>query len=283
MDSHRDATPRALPPRGADLDQPNPARIYDYALGGSANFAADRAAFDALAAVYPDSALAARSNRAFLRRAVTFLARQGIDQFLDVGSCLPTTGTVHEVARSINPAARVVYVDNDPVAARFSRNILAEDDIDGVAAIEADLRDPAAILAHPRTRRLLDLGRPIGLLIVAVLHFIPDDDQATAAVRTLTAALAGDSYRAIAHGTYDGTTSDTFREFARLYEETTHPLGFRPRATVESFFAGFALVEPGLVFAPTWWPAGANDPLRDEPGRAPNWAGIGRKPSAGLV
>ncbi len=152
MGSHRDGAPRALPSRNDTLDRPNPARIYDYALGGRANFAADRAAFDALATVYPDSALAARANRAFLRRAVTFLAQQGIDQFLDVGSGLPTAGNVHEVARAVNPTARVVYVDNDPVAVRYSRQLLADEKVSGVTAIEADLRDPAAILAHPRTR-----------------------------------------------------------------------------------------------------------------------------------
>jgi len=278
MDSHpeTDAPPRALPSRGTDLDRPNPARIYDYALGGRANFAADRAAFDAFAAVYPDNALAARSNRAFLRRAVAYLARQGIDQFLDVGSGLPTGGNVHEVARGINPHARVVYVDNDPVAVRFSRQLLAEEQVSGVAAIEADLRDPAAILAHPRTRALLDLSRPVGLLLVAVLHFIPDDDEARRAVRELTAAVPPGSYLAIAHGTLEGA-SEGFARLARLYEDTAHPLVFRPRAAVEGFFAGFDLVEPGLVYAPAWRPDDADDPLRDEPGRAVNWAGVGRK------
>jgi len=280
MDSHpeMDAPPRALPSRGADLDRPNPARIYDYALGGRANFAADRAAFDAFAAVYPDNALAARSNRAFLRRAVAYLARQGIDQFLDVGSGLLTGGNVHEVARSVNPAARVVYVDNDPVAVRFSRQLLAEEKVSGVAAIEADLRDPAAILAHPRARALLDLARPVGLLLVAVLHFIPDDEEARRAVQELTAAVPPGSYLAISHGTLEGA-SEGYARLVRLYEDTARPLNFRPRAAVEGFFAGVELVEPGLVLAPVWRPEpdGAGDPLRDEPGRAPNWAGVGRK------
>jgi len=278
MDSHpeMDAPPRALPSRGADLDRPNPARIYDYALGGRANFAADRAAFDALAAVYPDTALAARANRAFLRRAVAFLASQGIDQFLDVGSGLPTAGNVHEVARAVNPAARVVYVDNDPVAVRFSRQLLAEEKIPGVAAIEADLRDPAAILAHPRTRALLDLDRPVALLLMTVLHFISDDDEARQGLRELTEAVSPSSYLAITHATLEGAP-EAFARCAQLYEETTRPLGLRPRAAVESFFAGFALVEPGLVYVPAWQPDGTDDPLRDEPERASNWAGVGRK------
>ena len=261
-----------------DLDRPNPARIYDYAVGGHANFAADRAAFDRLSAVYPDSALAARANRAFLRRAVAYLARQGIDQFLDIGSGLPTVGNVHEVARAVNPKARVVYVDVDPVAVRYSRQLLAEEKVSGVAAIEADLRDPAAILAHPRTRALLDLARPVGLLLVTVLHFIPDDDEAHRTVRELTAAVSPGSYLAIAHGTLEGASEAVVR-VARLYEETAHPLGLRSRAAVEGFFAGFALVEPGLVYASAWRPNpdDTDDPLRDKPGRAPNWTGVGRK------
>ncbi len=279
MDSHpeTDAPPRAVPSRGTDLDRPNPARIYDYALGGRANFAADRAAFDAFAAVYPDNALAARSNRAFLRRAVAYLARQGIDQFLDVGSGLLTGGNVHEVARSVNPAARVVYVDNDPVAVRFSRQLLAEEKVSGVAAIEADLRDPAAILAHPRARALLDLARPVGLLLVAVLHFIPDDDEARRAVGQLTAALPSGSYLAISHATREGGAAEALAQFARQYEVRTSPVAFRPRATIEGFFAGCALVPPGLVFVPAWRPDSAHDILVDEPERAAAVAGVGRK------
>ncbi len=259
-------------------DRANVARVYDAALGGTANFAADRAAFDALLALYPDARPGAQANRAFLRRAVAYLALQGIDQFLDVGSGLPTAGNVHEVAQQINPAAHIVYVDNDPVAVRYSRQILAEDGVRGVTAIEADLRDPAAILAHPRTRRLLDVHRPIGLLLVAVLHFILDDEEARRSVDALTAALRPGSYLVVAHGTYDGASPETLARFMRLYEASTSQVAFRPRAAVESFFDGFELVEPGLVYAPAWRPDGADDPLYDEPERAPNWAGVSRKP-----
>jgi len=228
--------------------------------------------------VYPDSALVARANRAFRRRAVTFLAQQGIDQFLDVGAGLPTAGNVHTLAQTINPEARVVYVDTDPVAVRYSRQLLDRDNVPHAAAIEADLRDPAAILAHPRARALLDLARPVGLLLVAVLHFIPDDEEARRAVQELTAAVPPGSYLAIAHGTLEGA-SEGYARLVRLYEDTARPLNFRPRAAVEGFFAGVELVEPGLVLAPVWRPEpdGAGDPLRDEPGRAPNWAGVGRR------
>jgi len=263
--------------RRDDLDRPNPARIYDYALGGDANFTADRAAFDALSAVYPDSALAARANRAFLRRAVTFLAQAGVDQFLDIGAGLPTVGNVHTLAQAMNPEARVVYVDNDPVAVRYSRQLLDRDKVPHAAAIEADLRDPAAILAHPRARRLLDLSRPVALILAAVLHFIPDD-AALGAVRDLTAALPAGSYLCISHGTYDGASSDTLAQFVRLYEASTHPLGFRSRAQLARFFDGFALVSPGLVFTPAWRPDGSPSPFTDEPERAAVLAGVGRKP-----
>jgi len=180
-------------------------------------------------------------------------------------------------SRAINPATRVVYVDNDPVAVRFSRQLLVEEKVSGVAAIEADLRDPAAILAHPRTCQTLDLTRPVALLLVTVLHFIPDDNEAQHTLNELTAAVPSGSYLAIGHGTLDGAAEAAMRAM-RLYGQTTHPLGFRPRAAVERFFAGFALVEPGLVYAPAWRPDDAGDPLCDEPGRAANWAGVGRKP-----
>ncbi len=263
--------------RRDDLERPNPARIYDYALGGDANFTADRAAFDALSAVCPDIALGARANRAFLRRAVTFLAQTGIDQFLDIGSGLPTAGNVHTVAQAISPEARVVYVDNDPVAVRYSRQLLDRDKVPHAAAIEADLRDPTAILAHPRTRRLLDLSQPIALILAAVLHFIPDDDAALGAVRGITAALPAGSYLVISHGTYDGASPEALAQFARLYEASTHPLGLRSHAQLARFFDGFDLVAPGIVFTPAWRPDGSPSPFTTEPERAVVLAGVGRK------
>jgi hypothetical protein len=276
---HEGATPDALRADDvdADLSRPNPARIYDYALGGFANFVADRAAFEALVDTYPDAQHAPRANRAFLRRAVTFLARQGIDRFLDIGSGLPTAGNAHEAAQRVNPKARVVYVDNDPVAVDYSQDILAREGPDRVAAIEADLRDPAAILSHRETRRLLAGRRPVALLLAAVLPFLPDDDEARHAVRTLTAALPAGSYLVITHGTYDGVPAGTLAQFTRLYERTTSPLVFRPRAMIEGFFDGFELVEPGLVFVPAWRPDDPRAPFHDEPERAAIVGAVGRK------
>jgi len=265
------------PDANDELSKPNIARVYDYAIGGYANFAADRAATDALIAVYPDALLGARANRAFLRRAVAVLAREGIAQFLDVGSGLPTVGNVHEVVQGVTPTARVVYVDNDPVAVRYSQQILAEDGVAGVAAIEADLRDPAAILAHPDTRRLLDVSRPVALILAAVLHFIPDDDAALGIVRDLTAALPAGSYLVISHGTYDGAAPETLTQLTRLYAASTHPVGFRSHAQLAPFFDGFEVIAPGIVFAPAWRPDGNPSPFTDEPERSAVLAGVGRK------
>ncbi len=259
------------------LERPNVARIYDAALGGHANFVADRAALDALLDAYPDTRRAAQANRAFLRRAVAFLTGQGIDRFLDVGSGLPTVGNVHEVAQRANPTARVVYVDNDPVAVRYSRELLEEEGASGVTAVEADLRDPTAILARPEVRRLLAARRPLALLLLAVLPLIPDDDEARRAVGQLTAALPSGSYLAISHATREGGAAEALVQFARQYEVRTSPVAFRPRATIEGFFAGCALVPPGLVFVPAWHPDSAHDILVDEPERAAAVAGVGRK------
>ncbi len=265
--------------QGEELDRPNAARIYDYLLGGAQNFTADRAAAEHVLDNYPDAALAARSNRAFLRRAVAYLAGQGIVQFLDIGSGLPTVGNVHEVARQVNPRARVVYVDNDPVAVRYSRELLAEDGegARGVAVIEADLRDPAAILGHPTTRRLLDLRRPIGLLLVAVLHFIRDDDEARRAVGAFREALAPGSYIVLSHATLDGLPADVIARFEAIYRRSSNPTIARPRARIEALFEGVAVVEPGLVLTPLWRPDATRDPLADEPVRAAVLAGVGRK------
>jgi len=264
--------------QGEELGQPNVARIYDYFLGGDQNFTADRAAAEHVLDNYPDAALAARANRAFLRRAVAFLAGQGIDQFLDIGSGLPTVGNVHEVAHTINPTARVVYVDNDPVAVRYSRELLVEEGegARGVTVIEADLRDPAAMLSHPDTRRLLDLRRPLGLLLVAVLHFIPDDDEARRAVRAVREALAPGSYVVLSHATLDGLPADVIARFEAIYRRSSSPTIARPRARIAALFEGLDVVEPGIVLTPLWRPDAARDPLADEPGRAAVLAGVGR-------
>lgn len=255
------------------LDRPSPARMYDYYLGGSHNFAADRAAAEQAMALWPDLPLIMQANRAFLRRAVQFLVGQGIDQFLDIGSGIPTVGNVHEVAQRANPAAHVVYVDVDPVAVAHGRAILAGNE--RAAAISGDARRPAEILGQPDVRRLLDPRRPLGLLLVAVLHFIPDIDEITRLVGEFRAALAPGSFVAISHASHEGRPRES-REHEALYRRTPMPMTMRSHAEIAACFDGFDLVAPGLVYLPLWRPEGPDDLFLDRPERCTGFAGVGR-------
>ncbi|MEV1328496.1 SAM-dependent methyltransferase [Micromonospora costi] len=256
------------------------ARIYDYYLGGTYNFPADREAAQAMLQVLPLGPQLARTNRAFLRRAVRFLAESGVRQFLDVGSGIPTEGNVHEIVQRINPDARVVYVDIDPVAVAESLELLEGNE--GATAVRGDLRDPQSILTHPQVTALLDFDQPIGLLLGAVLHFVPDDDLAYDAVGQLRAALAPGSYLLVSHATADEAPHDQGElDVAHdIYRrKTATPLGLRSRAQVERFFTGLDLVEPGLVWLPLWRPA-PDDPqyFADDPKLSSGLAGVGRIP-----
>jgi SAM-dependent methyltransferase len=204
----------------------------------------------------------ARTNRAFLRRAVRFLADAGIRQFLDIGSGIPTAGNVHEVAASA-PDARVVYVDIDPVAVAESLELL--DGNNRATAIRADLRDAQAILDHPELKRLIDFDQPVALLLVSMLHFVNDD--AYAAVERLVAALGPGSYLALSHGTIPEELPSDIDEVRAVYRSNTStPLNTRSRADVTRFFVGLDFVEPGLVWAPLWRPAaGDPDDFADNP------------------
>jgi hypothetical protein len=263
-------------PFGDGQDKPNVARMYDYFLGGFHNFAADREAAQRAIAIYPEIPRVMRANRAFLRRAMRFLLEQGVEQFLDVGAGIPTAGNVHEIAQEANPAARVVSVDSDAVAVGLSARLLAGNA--NAAAIRADAREPEAILGHPEVRRLLDLGRPVGLLLVALLHFLPDDAEAERAVRALRDAVAPGSYLVLSHATSDDMPPDVREQMTTLYSQASNPAVARSRARIARFFAGFEIVEPGLVAAPLWRPVGEDDTFRDRPERAVSTAGVGRKP-----
>jgi SAM-dependent methyltransferase len=249
------------------------ARIYDYFLGGTHNFAADRAAAEALLQIAPVIQGSARVNRAFLGRAVRYLTGVGVRQFLDIGSGIPTAGNVHEVA----PDSRVVYVDIDPTAVALSLELLAG--TPSATALPGDLHDPDAILAHPDLRSLLDLGQPVGLIFASVLHFVDDDAEAYAVVERLLAALAPGSFLVLSHGSLPDGTADGTEERARgVYDnQTVAALRLRERAAVERFFAGLDLVEPGLVWAPQWHPA-ADDPTDfiADPKASGMLAGVGR-------
>jgi hypothetical protein len=252
------------------------ARIYDYHLGGTHNFAADREAAAAMARMFPLAPAIARTARAFLRRAVRHVADAGVRQFLDIGSGIPTEGNVHEIAQHVTPDARVVYVDIDPVAVAESLEILEGND--RATAIRADLRDPQAILAHPQVRGLLDFDQPVGLLLLAVLHFVTDDAEAYDVVGQLLAALAPGSYLVVSHAAADGVEDDAVKVAQDLYRrQTATPFHLRARSAVERFFGGLDVVEPGVVWLPEWRPA-PDDPgdFADDPRRSAGIGGVGR-------
>jgi hypothetical protein len=258
-----------------DLDRPSIARVYDFFLGGSHNFAVDRAMAEQLEALAPDVADVMRANRAFLRRAVRFMVGAGITQFLDIGSGIPTVGNVHEVAQQANPAARVVYVDIDPVAVAHSRAMLVGDD--QAAIVQADLREPDAILGSPEVARLLDLTRPVGLLVVSVLHFLGDNLDPQASVQRLRDAMASGSYLAISHAVAQARPGDVVERFGQAYQQTGAPAQARTRAQIEAFFGEYRLVEPGLVFLPLWRPDSPSE-IDERPEWSVSLAGVGQKP-----
>jgi SAM-dependent methyltransferase len=261
-------------PEGVSLDQPSPARIYDYLLGGSHNSAADRAVARQVIEAMPDAVAVARANRAFLYRAVRFLVDAGVRQFLDLGSGIPTAGNVHEIAQRAASDARVVYVDVDPVAVAHSRALLAGNE--RTAVIQADLRDPDRILRSGQARGLLDLDQPVGLLMVAILHVIPDADDPAGLVGRFRDAVPTGSYLVIGHGTGDSRPEETGR-IQEISRRTPTPLTPRSHEQIGRFFAGFDLVDPGLVWAPQWRPD-PDDKPDPHPERAANYGGVGRKP-----
>jgi hypothetical protein len=265
-------------PSGLQLDVPNSARIYDYILGGYHNFEMDRLVAEKVIEIYPDARRSAQACRAFLRRVVTFLVEQGVDQFLDVGAGIPTVGNTHKVAQNANPAVRVVYVDIDPVAVAHSRAMLQDNP--QATAIQGDVQQPQEILNHPEVKGLLDFGRPVAVLLLLILHAVPDDEEAYSAVRTFRAALAPGSYIAISHGTCDNAPPGVIQQMETLSAGTSTPSRYRPRSHVQAFFEGLELVKPGLVYIPLWRPEGPDDIHFDEPERSLAFGGIGRKPWA---
>jgi hypothetical protein len=256
------------------------ARIYDYFLGGTHNFAADRQAAEKMIEMFPMVIAGARNNRAFLRRAVRHVAKAGVTQFLDLGSGIPTMGNVHEVANEVASGARVVYVDIDPVAVSESLDLLHDNK--DATAIRADLLDPRSILDHAQVRGLLDFDKPIGVLLCAVLHFVPDDKVAADVVATLVDALPSGSYLVLSHGSVEGMPERSAElETAKdIYKKKTATQLFpRTRNEVLPFFDGLELVEPGLVWLPQWRPE-PGDPTDfvDNPSQSACLGGIGRLP-----
>ena len=257
---------------GVDADRPNAARIYDYYLGGAHNFAVDRRVAEQAIVVYPDIPLMAHANRAFLRRVVLWLVAAGVRQFLDVGSGIPTVGHLHEIAQSVAPASRVVYVDIDAVAISHTRHILAGDG--RAAVVRADFRRPDDILDAPEVHQLLDFTEPVAVLLLALLHHLPDVEDPVPLISRLTAPLVPGSYLAISHGTEDGRDGTTF--VRDIYRRGGLGLRSRSRAEVEALFAGWELVEPGVVWVPQWRPEWPDDPRR-RPEDSLFYGGVARK------
>jgi SAM-dependent methyltransferase len=239
-------------PDGVDVTRPSIARIYDYLLYGKDNFAVDRAAAEKLMESRLEPRKLSLANRAFLRRAVDFLARQGIAQYLDLGSGLPTSPSVHEVARDVIPAARVVYVDHDPIVVAHNDALLATRD--GVITIRGDIRDPGSILANRALARCLDFSRPVAVLLLSVLHFISLAEDAPGIIAKFREVLAPGSYLAISVGTSDGADPEMLAEATQTYASARMPFTLRSRAQILELFDGFDLVEPGLVSLPEWRP-----------------------------
>jgi hypothetical protein len=238
-----------------DTSKPHPARMYNAYLGGNDNYAADRDAVRRILADFPEVPQIARANRAFLQRAVRFLAGEaGIRQFIDIGTGIPSAGNVHEVAGQVAPGARVVYVDNDPIVHVHASALLTGSGTTSI--VLADLRDPDAILAHPKLRSLIDFTQPVGLLLIAILHFITDDENPARIVARLRDALPGGSYLALSHGTQDFHPPGAAGQAASAYRNATAPLILRSHQEISAFFDGFDLAAPGLVQAPLWRPAG---------------------------
>lgn len=264
---------KAVPP-GLDVSKPNVARMYDHMLGGKDNYAVDRAQVEKAVSADPAVPMLIRENRAFVGRTVRFLAAEaGIDQFLDIGSGLPTQRNVHEIALPINPGARVVYVDYDPVVVTHGRALLARED--QVIAMRGDIREPGGILSAPEVTALLDLSRPLALVCTATLHFVPDENDPAAIMARLRAALAPGSYLALTHAS-DDERREAVGRVAKVYQQTSAPGTPRTREQVLEYFGDFELVEPGLVWVPSWRPDHEISP--DEAKLAWFYAGVGRKP-----
>jgi len=262
------------------LDRPHPARVYDYLLGGKDNFAADRAAAQAGLEANPNSRIPPRENRAFLRRVVRYLARDaGISQFLDIGTGIPTSPNVHEIAQDADPRARVVYVDNDPIVLAHARALLTSGPVGKTAYIDADVRDVGKILSSADLRQTLDMDRPVALLLIAVMHFIADEDDPWDLAARLLAELPAGSYLALSHLTGDFDPA-AWEGVAAVYRRSGVTMQVRPLAAVERFFTGLDVLDPGVVSLPRWRPD-PND--LGQPGQPTDaavsvYGGLGRKP-----
>jgi S-adenosyl methyltransferase len=265
----------------ANQDEPPPfdtsvahvARVYNYWLGGKDYFPADRAAGEQAIKAFPDIVLSARANRAFLARAVSFLAAEaGIRQFLDIGTGIPSANNTHEVAQSVAPESQIVYVDNDPVVLTHARALLTSDPAGATDYIDADLREPERILAG--AAHLLDFSRPVAVMLMAILQHLSDEDDPYRVVATLMDAVPSGSYLALSHPAKDIDAEAMAKMADSLNKMMAEKVTFRDRAAVAGFFDGLELVEPGMVQASKWRPISESEAASP----AALWAGVARKP-----
>jgi hypothetical protein len=262
-------------PQSVDVSVPSAARVYDYVLGGAHNFAVDRQMGDKIERNLPHVRSGARINRAFLARAVRFMVDQGVRQFLDIGSGIPTVANVHEVAHELDPECRVMYVDRDPVAVAHSELILAGNS--RTAVLQADLRDPDSILNSGEVRRLLDFDEPIGLLMLFMLHWVPTEADPWGLMKHYREALPSGSYLAISHMADDHGNEAVHAATVMMNQAGGDQVVERGRDEIAAFFGDFELVEPGLVTFAEWRTSGPGDISSDPAMNRIAYAGIGRK------
>jgi hypothetical protein len=263
-------------PGDIDLSRPSIARVYDYWLGGAHNFAVDRAVGDKVLADVPVLRSVILNHRAFLRRAVRFMLSRGIRQFLDLGSGIPTVGNVHEIAQATDPSCRVVYVDVDAVAVAHSRAILTGNEL--VDVVQTDVRDAGQVLSSPEVRGLLDFDQPIGVLMVALLHFVPDSDDPNGIVADYRDALPVGSYLAMSHAGYEeGEWDPAWDDAKTTYNRGVSEMRYRQKHEVEALLKGFDLVEPGVERLPLWHPESPDDVDADA-AHFLGFGAVGRKP-----
>ncbi|MBH1938161.1 SAM-dependent methyltransferase [Streptomyces sp. AV19] len=266
-------TEQGFPPDQIDTSRPHPARMYDYYLGGWDNYEVDRQAAERVIQMVPDARPSARANRDFLLRAVREVVRGGIRQIIDVGTGIPTSPNTHEVARDVDPGVRVAYVDNDPIVATHAGAKLTSAGNTGF--VLADVREPEAILRHPVVRELIDFGEPVALLLVAVLHFVKDEEDPAGIIARLSEALPKGSCLVLTHGTGD-FHRHVEGDAAEFYRNATAQLTVRGYEGILPFFDGYDLMEPGLVQVPLWRPDGET-PIPSELARVAFYGGVGVK------
>ncbi|NGO46212.1 SAM-dependent methyltransferase [Streptomyces ureilyticus] len=263
----------------ADLgqDRPHSARMYDYYLGGKTNYAVDREAAQAVIEVFPAIEVGARVNRAYMHRAAHYLARQGVCQFIDIGTGIPTAPNLHQIVQEVTPRATIVYADNDPIVLVYADELLDGAPEGRTCYVEADATQPGRVLEAIKATGTINFGRPVALSLHALLHFVPDDQDPYQIVSQLLEPLASGSYLSLTHCTGD-FEPEAWAAIVDTYRQRGTPAQVRSRAEVLRFFDGLQLVDPGLVVAHRWRPEPGSGPALVSDGQVSLYAGVGRKP-----